>query len=199
MDFQPPDQSRDSLNRPFYLPRLPREYYQGNAVVLWTLTLHDRAQGWLTPAFHQAFRELLLHAASREGLACPIYCLMPDHIHLIWMGLRLDTDQINGMTFLRTCLEPKLAPAKFQPQAHDQVLREKQRKQNAFAKTCCYIAANPVRGELVTNPSEWPYTACSIPGYPNLTPLAENYWPKFWRIYSKLRRPDAGHLLRPPL
>ena len=115
---------RDPLNRAFSLPRLAREYYQGDAVVFWTLTLFDRAKGWLKPEFHQRFRELMLHAAAREGLLCPIYCLMPDHFHLIWMGLRLDSDQLNGMAFLRTYLEPELSPARFQPQAQDEVLSE---------------------------------------------------------------------------
>ncbi len=88
---------RDPLNRQFYLPRLPREYYQGDAVVHWTLALFDRARGWLSEGFHERFRELLLHTAAREGLLCPVYCLMPDHVHFVWMGLRLDTDQINRL------------------------------------------------------------------------------------------------------
>jgi hypothetical protein len=119
---------QDPLNRAFSLPRLPREHYQGDAVVHWTLTMFDKAKGWLTPALHSQFRELMLHAAAREGLLCPAYCLMPDHLHLVWMGLRLDTDQLNGMAFLRTYLEPAVSPAKFQPQAHDEVLREQRRK-----------------------------------------------------------------------
>ncbi|HZI30731.1 MAG TPA: hypothetical protein VFF11_00215, partial [Candidatus Binatia bacterium] len=91
MNFQRPVKlPRDPLNRAFYLPRLPRGYYQADAVVFWTLTVFDKVKGWLTSAFHQRFRELMLHTAAREGLACPIYCLMPDHIHLVWMGLRLD-------------------------------------------------------------------------------------------------------------
>jgi len=76
----------------------------------WTLTVFDKAKGWLTSAFHQRFQNLMLHAAAREGLLCPIYCLMPDHLHLVWMGLRLDSDQVNGMAFLRTYLEPELSP-----------------------------------------------------------------------------------------
>jgi putative transposase len=52
---------------------------------------------------------------------------MLDHLHLVWMSLRLDTDQLNGMTFLRTHLEPALKPVKFQPQAQDNVLREQER------------------------------------------------------------------------
>jgi REP element-mobilizing transposase RayT len=200
MSFQRPAKPpRDPLNRAFYLPRLPREYYQGDAVVFWTLTVFDRAKGWLSPAFHSRFRELMLHAAAREGLICPIYCLMPDHLHLVWMGLRLDTDQLNGMAFLRTYLEPELSPWKFQPQPQDEVLREEQRKRNAFAKVCFYIAANPVRAELLAKSGDWPFIGSVIPGYPRLNPLAGEDWPKFWKIYSKLRQSNAGHLSRPPI
>src|SRR5689334_18186580 len=88
--------------RTYGLPRLPREYYQGDAVVHWTLTIFDHAVGWLSDSFHALFRELMLHAAAREDVWCPTYCLMPDHLHLMWMGLHLETDQLNGMTFLRT-------------------------------------------------------------------------------------------------
>jgi putative transposase len=168
-------------------------------VVHWTLTLFDRAKGWLTPALHSQFRELMLHAAAREGLLCPAYCLMPDHLHLVWMGLRLDTDQLNGMAFLRTHLEPALSPAKFQPQAHDEVLRNQQRKRNAFAKVCFYVTANPVRGELVAKPEEWAFTGCVVPGYPKLDVFADGYWPKFWKLYGQTRQPDAGSILRPPI
>lgn len=197
--LRPYEKRRDPLNRTFYLPRLPREHYQADAVVFWTLTVFDRAKGWLTPSLHHHFRELMFHTAAREGLACPIYCLMPDHLHLVWMGLRLDTNQINGMAFLRTHLEPALAPAKFQPQAQDQVLFEEQRKRNAFAKVCFYIAANPVRAELINEKETWPFAGCIVPGYPKLNPLGEDYWSKFWKIFAKLRQPDAGHIKRPPI
>jgi putative transposase len=187
---------RDPSNRAFYLPR---EYYQGDAVVFWTLTVFDRAKGWLTPSFHHRFRELMFHAAAREGLACPVYCLMPDHIHLIWMGLRQGSDQINGMTFLRTYLEPLLTPAKFQPQPQDTVLREEQRKRNAFAQVCFYVAANPIRAKLMTETESWPFTDCVVPGYPKLNPKDEDFWPRFWRIFFKLRQSDAGDIVRPPI
>src|SRR5438105_2904943 len=144
-----PSGADTDVNRAFYLPRLPREYYQADAVVHWTLPICHRHQGWLNGHFEGRFRELVLHAAAREGFLCPTYSLMPDHLHLVWMGLRLDSDQINGMTFLRTYLEPELAPAKFQPQAQDEVLREEQRKRNAFTKVCFYIAANQVRAKLI--------------------------------------------------
>jgi hypothetical protein len=35
-------------DRWFYLPRLPRAYYQGDAVVHWTLPVSCCKQGWLS-------------------------------------------------------------------------------------------------------------------------------------------------------
>ena len=193
------DVAEPNLNRPFYLPRLPREFYQGDAAVHWTLPVSHRQRGWLDDTFHAAFRELLLHTAARESLFCPAYCLMPDHLHLVWMGLRLDSDQLNGMAFLRTHLKPALAPQKFQHQAHDHVLKKNERRRNVFARVCHYILENPLRAELVKNPGEWKFSDAIVPGYPALHPLAENFWPKFWKLYAEAKHPDAGNILRPPL
>jgi len=185
-------------NRPFYLPRLPREQYQGDAVVHWTLPISLRRKGWLDEQFHAAFREIMLHTAAREGFLCPVYCLMPDHLHLVWMGLRLDTDQLNGMSFLRTHLGPRLAPQRFQHQAHDHVLKEEERRHSVFATACHYDLANPLRAGLVNSPNKWPFSGCIVPGYPTLHPLQDDFWRKFWKLYAQARRPDAGNIRRPP-
>jgi putative transposase len=188
----------DDKSRSHYLPRLNREFYQGDSIVHWTLTLFDRKAGWLDDAFHLKFRELLLHVAAREGLFCPAYCLMPDHIHLMWMGLSRDTDQKNGMAFLRTHLEPLLSPHKFQSQPYDHVLREEERKRGAFAKICFYILANPVRAQLVKESELWPFCGTVVPGYPKLHPMNEDFWPKFWKLYLAARAPNAGNRKLPP-
>ncbi len=188
-----------NFNRAFYLPRLPREYYQGDAVVHWTLPISRRRRGWLDERFHAAFRELMLHAAAREGLLCPTYCLMPDHLHLVWMGLRLDSDQLNGMAFLRTHLKALLVPQRFQHQAHDHVLKEEERKRNAFAKVCFYIIDNARVAELVKDPKDWPFAGAVVPGYPALHPLNEDFWPKFWKLYAQAKHPDAGRIIHPPI
>jgi len=185
-------------NRSFYLPRLPREYYQGDAVVHWTLSIAKRGAGWLNELFHARFREVMLHAAAREGLFCPTYCLMPDHIHLVWMGLRRDTDQRNGMKFLREQLGPVLRPHRFQPQAHDNVLRAEERKRRAFAKVCFYVIDNSRVAELVKPPQDWPFAGAIVPGYPSLHPLEEDFWPLFWKFYLAARAPEAGDIRRPP-
>jgi REP element-mobilizing transposase RayT len=188
-----------NLNRSFYLPRLPREYYQGDAVVHWTLPISHRRQEWLDERFHSAFRELMLHTAAREGLFCPTYCLMPDHLHLVWMGLRLNSDQLNGMAFLRTHLKPILAPQRFQHQAHDHVLKEEEWKRDAFARVCFYIVDNARVAELVKRPKDRPFAGAVVPGYPELHPLGDDFWLKFWKLYGAAKHPDAGNILRPPI
>jgi putative transposase len=160
-----------ALNRQFYLPRLPREYYQGDAVVHWTFPIAYRERGWLNPGFHATFRELMLHAAGREGIICPTYCLMPDHLHFVWMGFRLKSDQLNAILFLRTYLKRALEEAEFQHQAHDHVLKEKERRKNAFALVCGYILENPMRAGLIGNGESWPFSGALVLDYPKLHPL----------------------------
>jgi len=179
---------------------LAKSFYQGHAVVFWTNTLEERSRGWLTKQFHSTFRELMLHAAEREDLFCPAYCLMPDHLHLIWVGLRLESDQLNAMKFLRTYLEPELGDKReWQHQPHDHVLREEERMRNAFASFCFYTLANPVRGELVKTEREWPYLGAIVPGYPDLYPFEDGYWELFWKLYSKRRNSGPLPPSTPPL
>src|ERR1700722_18216042 len=97
-----------SFRRKRNLPRLDKHRYGGHAVTFWTNTLEKRARGWLTPDFHCRFREVMLHASAREHLVCPAYCLMPDHLHLVWMGMRRESNQLNAMKFVRKHLEPAL-------------------------------------------------------------------------------------------
>jgi putative transposase len=177
------------------LPRLAAVFYQGDAVVHWSLNIEDRKTGWLTESFHQAFRELMIHTAAREHMLCPTYCLMPDHMHIVWMGLDTGSDQRRGMAFLRTFLSKALSPWKLQHQAYDHVLGDEERRRNAFAKVCAYILNNPVRAELVSDASAWKFTGAVVPGYPELHPAREEFWGTFWQLDGKLRQPTGGRAL----
>lgn len=179
-----------------HLPRLDPRHYRGFAAVLWTITFEGRACGWLGPAFHAVFRELLLHAAAREQLFCPAYVLMPDHIHLFWLGLKLQSDQRNAMRALRKHVQAELLRRssggvvfELQKQAHDSVLRERDRTRGALSAACFYILDNPRRKGLVADPRDWPYLGAIVPGYPFLHPFSEDFWPLFWRLYQAKRDP----------
>ena len=163
------------------------------------MPIAHRSQGWLSQSFHAAFREMMLHAAHREGLLCPVYCLMPDHLHLVWMGLRKDTDQRNGIKFLRAQLGPFLRPAKFQHQPHDHVLKPEERRRQAFTLACAeYVVLNPLKAGLVKTPVEWTYLGAVVPGYPRLNPLEAPYWTWFWKHYFSVREPGIEKRILPP-
>ena len=169
-----------------HLPRLAPEFYRGQAFVHWTLTIENRATGWLTETFHQTWRFCLLHSCVRYGLACPAYTLMPDHMHLIWLGFCEGSNQLPAIEFLRNHLGPGLSPAVWQRQAHDHVLNDQERAHDALANAVKYIFENPVRAGLVRSFAEYPNLGCCVPGYPELDVRAAGYWELFWRIYSRL-------------
>lgn len=92
-----------------HLTRLERSHYQGFAAIHWTMRIEPATPGWLDDRFHHEFREALLHACVREKLLCPTYCLMPDHLHLMFLGLAVASDQLNAIKFLRSQVNRLLA------------------------------------------------------------------------------------------
>ena len=166
------------------LPRLPRAWYQGRAWVFWTHTVDKRATGWLDDRFHLRFRELLLHAQAREHLACPLYVLMPDHIHLIWMGCWETSDQILAGRYLRGQLNKLLHPSRLQKQPHDHVVRESEREASSFGGSWNYVARNPLRAGLVDTWQAYPFLGALIPGFAGLKPAATDFFHSFWRAHS---------------
>jgi REP element-mobilizing transposase RayT len=171
-----------------YLKRLPPEYYRGQAYIHWSLSIEDRKTGWLIPTLYYKYREILTHTAFRYGFCCPMYCCMPDHIHLLWAGILESCDQRIAMRYFRKQLNLALEKlgVRLQLQPYDHVLRDDERKETAFEAVAEYIARNPERKQLV--PSDgfvaYKFTGCLIPGYPELKPSDQDYWPRFWRIYS---------------
>lgn len=153
------------------------------------MTIDQRRQGWLTAEFHLRFREVLLHTLTRHELISPIYCLMPDHMHLLWMGISHDSDQKNAARFFRrhvnTLLDQSLAGTRFQQQAYDRVLRQSDTGPDAVRELAYYIQDNPVRAKWVQRSQDWPYLGSMIPGYPTLHPLDDDFWTRFWKIRSQ--------------
>lgn len=184
-----------------HLKRLPPENYRDQAYVHWSMTMDDRKKGWLSPLFHCKFREILTHTLFRYGLCCPMYCCMPDHIHLLWVGLLDGSDQRIAAKFFRTQLNPELEKlgARFQQQPYDHVLSEEDRERSAFGEVVEYIARNPERAGLVGPDGyrQYPYTGCLVPGYPDLIPWQFDFWDLFWRICSNLRTNGLTRLHSP--
>jgi putative transposase len=183
------------MSKTSHLPRLDACNYLGCAWVHWTMTLKDRATGWLDSVMHRDVRELLLHTLARHHLHCAAYCLMPDHAHFVWMGLGARSDQLAAARFFRRHWNEKLRArgVTLQTQAYDHVLRVDERQPNAFEDAVLYVFHNPARANLVKEWQDWPYLGAVAPGFPQLpvVPIGE-FWPRFWRIHNRERTRVAG-------
>jgi len=84
-------------------------------------------------------------------------------------------------------------------QAFGHVLREDERKRGAFARVCFYVLANPGRAKLVAEGGEWPFSGVIVPGYPELHPMQEDVWEKFWKLYAAERDSESPAPSVPPL
>ena len=169
-----------------HLPRLTQGAYCGRAIVHWTFTVDQRAVGWLDAAFCTRFRWLLLHGCARYDVACPVHCLMPDHVHLLVVGWTKSADQRRFVKFLRKHTNQLLAVTKnqWQAQAYDHVLRPAESDRYAFETLVTYITQNPVRANLVQEAFQWPYTGAIIPGYPELKLWQPDFWKRYWRLIA---------------
>lgn len=168
------------------LPRLAAEAYRGFSSIHWSMTIEGRRTGWLDAAHHASLREILLHTCHRYHLICPAYCLMPDHGHFLWQGLRADADQQRASTWFRRTWNELLAPAcSLQRQAYDHVLRPAERERNAYATITTYVLQNPERAGLVSQWNEWPYAGAVFPGVYPLDPRAADYHDRLWRTYNR--------------
>ena len=174
-----------------YLRRLAAANYRGTAAVHWSMTIAERRTGWLDTAHHAAMRELLLHTLARYHLACPAYCLMPDHGHFLWLGTSPSADQRKAAAFFRRHwnLLLRARGCGLQLQGYDHVLREEERKHGAFAAVATYILENPVRAKLTDDWRSYPYSGAIVVGHPELDPRAVDFWERFWRHWNSLIEP----------
>ena len=168
-----------------HLPRLTPGHYRGFAFVHWVMTVEERATGWLNDLFHSQFREAMMHVLVRHDLFYPAYCLMPDHVHIVWLGSAAGSEQRQGLTSFRRATNRLLAPQAWQREPCDHVLREEERKRDAFPTVCRYVFDNPVRKNLVREWRNYPYSDALVPGYVDLNPKRDDFWPVFWMIYNR--------------
>ncbi len=166
-----------------YLRRLDRAFYQGDAIVHWSMTIQNRATGWLVRQFHLQFREWLTHALFLQKSACAVYTLMPDHIHMLILGLALQSDQLRLLAFLRRQVNSGLnrvyGEYQLQKQPYDHVLKEKEKEKGAFQSVALYVAENPVRAGLVKHADDYPYTEALVLGYPEISFRQDDFWERF--------------------
>ena len=148
------------------------------------MTIAGRQRGWLHPDFHSRFRHELHRLALRHAIAVPVYCLMPDHMHVLSVGLNHTADQRLWIRAGRREINQLLPPCRLQKQAHDHVLRPDEQGRDAFATLVHYILNNPVRAALVATANDWPYSGCILPAGPELNVHDEIFMDAWWAYWN---------------
>ena len=156
---------------------------------------------WLDARFLYKFRELLTHTCFRSQIACPIYTLMPDHMHLLWCGLADASDQRVAMKRFRTDTNSSLRRIEyeFQLQPYDHVLRDDELEQDAIMEVIEYIARNAERKGLVAVDAfaSYQFTGCLLPGFPQIRLFEQPGWDAVWRTISYLKRTECFRISDP--
>jgi len=138
--------------------RLPRESYIGRRSVAFTACVEARRKVFNDEDLMLAFVPLLGRCAGHFGCAVPVYTFMPDHIHVLMIGERSDSDlkkaidrfkYATGWWFYRN--RPELH---WQKDYWDHIAREFE----GWRMQARYIAANPVRAGLCEDVFGWPHT-----------------------------------------
>jgi putative transposase len=127
-----------------------------------TFCTHERRAYFLSAGHVALVREQFLRTAREADVALIVYCFMPDHVHLLVEGLRVDADlrrfvktakQYSGFYF-----QQRRHERLWQRYGYERVLRN----EDATPDVVRYIIANPVRAAIVASPEEYAFWGSTI-------------------------------------
>lgn len=135
--------------------RLPREEYVGQKTVSYTLCVEPRVPLFTAARVVESFVAILGEEIAKHRCRVPVYCFMPDHLHLMVQGLEEDSDLLTPMDRLKLrggILRGMLKlPGKLQSNYYDHIVRSSE----DWRHQARYIALNPVRAGLADNPFDF--------------------------------------------
>ena len=138
--------------------RLPREYYVGQRSVSFTACESRSCPLLANPQVFELAKTAVEIACRREACACPIFTLMPDHAHLLFIGGSESSDVLAAMEYFKwrtgSQFTAKKMAVRWQKDFYDDILTGPE----SWAAIARYIALNPIRAGLCEEPEEWPYT-----------------------------------------
>ncbi len=136
--------------------------YTGAQRYFLTICTHDRAPHFLCDDPVDLVMRQFLQSAAAEGFAILVYCLMPDHMHLLVEGVSGGADLI---TFTKDAkqrsawlFKRRFRQRLWQEGYWEHVLRDSERIEDIIE----YIVNNPLRKGLVERPEDYPYWGSSV-------------------------------------
>lgn len=142
------------MSRPRRIPDYP---YIGVQRYFLTACTHDRHEYFKDPAIVELVVSEFCAAANQHAFAIVVYCVMPDHVHLLVDGKDEGADlpafmksakQRSGYLF-----KQKHSRRLWQEGYYEHVLRDDERTESVVV----YIIENPVRKRLVDDVMDYPH------------------------------------------
>ena len=148
--------------------RLPPTSYVGQIAISFTACVDERRQVFICHSDVEALISIMGEQFEKFGCGIPIYCFMPDHLHVISMGMTDHADGRRAMDAFKTksgrYLKTSDADYRWQTGYHDRIIR----RSEEWRKKVFYVFQNPVRAGIVQDP--WTYPLTGSIGY-NLNEL----------------------------
>ena len=138
--------------------RLSREYYRGQITVAFTLCIADNKPLFRDTEVVHEFIDLLRLSAEKHRCLVPIYCFMPDHLHVMLQGTTDETDLWQAIVQFKQrsgfWLGRRRPGVSWQKDFYDHIIR----RDEDLGAQIRYVAGNPVRRGLVADWREYPHT-----------------------------------------
>ena len=137
--------------------RLPRECYRGQITVVFTACILKKRPFFLSNKIVDPNVAMLARALVKNKCIAPVYCFMPEHLHVMIQGQADDSDawqamvdfkQRSGYWFWVNC-----CITRWQKDFYDHIVR----KSEDLGAQVRYILENPVRRGLVKHWWEYPF------------------------------------------
>ena len=139
-------------------PRLKNFDYIGVYAYFLTILTKDHDAYFKEAEVVSHLNNLLLETAKSEGFDVLVYCFMPDHLHLLVMGM---DDKSNLKRFISLFkqksgywFKKNYSENLWHISYYDHVLR----KEESIEGVARYILENPVRKGLVSDYKEYPFS-----------------------------------------
>jgi len=138
--------------------RLPPSSYVGQIPISFTACVGHRRHAFLTAANVGPHVEIMREQFAKFDCLIPIYCFMPDHLHVISMGMTHHSDGKRAMDAFEQKSADLLYSSgdhfRWQKDYHDRIIR----RSEEWRKQVFYVFLNPVRSKIVSDPRGYPFT-----------------------------------------
>jgi putative transposase len=138
--------------------RLPPDCYRGWTLALITICTKNKVPYFGFEGITECGIDTLSEVSALEQFLVPVYCFMPDHVHLLIESRSDESDvrrfvarfkQVSAYR-IRKC-RPAFA---WQRNYHDRVLHT----MNGWPNVARYVLENPIRIGLVNDARDYPYS-----------------------------------------